>query len=446
MRGTRLRGQSLVVVVLGLVVLLGILGLAIDMGYLRYMKRQMQTASDAAAVAAAGEIDFGDWKNAGLNAASKNGFKDTTLGGPAIVTITHPVSGADPHAGNNFFVEAKIQQSLPTYFARILGVNSVLMKTRSVAAEGGGNNCIFALSPNTTGLAVDLFAAVISSCGIVVESISSSALQCILGLIQASQIGVVGGVQKGGCTVTPNPKTIKVPVPADPLAAWAAANTPAVGLCGTTNTSPYIGASTPLNLTGTVVLRPGVYCGGIQLLPGAKATFVAGTYILKSTQNDNITPVVGTPRGLTVDLGVTTSISPFNGSDGVTFYNPGPAGAIKFLFTSFTAGNGVKLTAPTSGANEGILFFQPSSNTNTAIIVGTSSFNTKIEGSYYFPNATVNFAFSGLVRYSILVAKSIDFIIFTAGGGTYNTQIFPQDFSSLANGSPIKGGYGVLVE
>ena len=41
------------------------MGLAIDMGYLRYMKRQMQSAADAAAIAAAGEIDFGDWNNAG---------------------------------------------------------------------------------------------------------------------------------------------------------------------------------------------------------------------------------------------------------------------------------------------------------------------------------------------------------------------------------------------
>ena len=47
-------GQAIVAVALGLVVLLGMLGLGIDFGYLRYMKRQMQTAADAAAIAGSG--------------------------------------------------------------------------------------------------------------------------------------------------------------------------------------------------------------------------------------------------------------------------------------------------------------------------------------------------------------------------------------------------------
>src|SRR5450755_1270183 len=103
MRRTRQRGQSLVVVVLGLVVLLGILGLAIDMGYLRYMKRKMQTAADAAAIAAAGEIDFGDFNNAGLKASANNGFTNGTAN--ATVTINHPPSSG-PHSTNNFYAEA----------------------------------------------------------------------------------------------------------------------------------------------------------------------------------------------------------------------------------------------------------------------------------------------------------------------------------------------------
>jgi uncharacterized membrane protein len=45
-------GQALVVVALGLVVLLSFLGLGLDMGQLRYQKRQLQRAADAAAIAA----------------------------------------------------------------------------------------------------------------------------------------------------------------------------------------------------------------------------------------------------------------------------------------------------------------------------------------------------------------------------------------------------------
>jgi hypothetical protein len=104
------------------------------------------------------------------------------------------------------------------------------------------------------------------------------------------------------------------------------------------------------------------------------------------------------------------------------------------------------LTAPTSGAYEGVLFWQPSGNTNAAQIIGTSSFNTKLQGSYYFPNATVNFAFDGAVSYNILVAKVINFAVLTFGSTTFNTSGFTKDYTSLADGSPVKGQYGVLVE
>lgn len=445
MIGNAQKGQSLVFVAVGLLILLGIMGLAIDMGHLRHVKRQMQTAADAAAVAAAGEIDFGDFVVAGKKASSNNGFTDGT--GGVTVVVNHPPAAPDPHNGNNFYVEAKVTNpAVPTYFAKIFGISTVSMTTRAVAAEGGGNNCIFALTPNNTGLSVVALALVSSPCGIVVESSSNNAITCaFLAAINASSIGVVGNVGSFLCNITPTPKKIRVPVPADPLAAWAAANTPAVGNCGTTNASPYTGASAPLNLTGNVTLRPGVYCGGIQLLPGANATFLAGTYILKSTNNAGGN--IANSRGLTVDVAASAHVTAFGGSDGVTFYNPGPAAGIQFIGGGAFSASGVKFTAPTSGQYEGILFFQPAANTNTAQIVGTPTFFTTLQGSYYFPNAPVNFAFSGPVAYNVLVAKSINFFLFTFANGTQaSASTVKADYSSLSNGSPVKGGYGVLVE
>jgi uncharacterized membrane protein len=46
-------GQALVFVALSLLVLTGVVGLSVDMGYLRYTKRRLQTAADSAAVAGA---------------------------------------------------------------------------------------------------------------------------------------------------------------------------------------------------------------------------------------------------------------------------------------------------------------------------------------------------------------------------------------------------------
>jgi len=439
----------------GLVVLLGILGLGIDMGYLRYMKRQMQTAADAAAIAAAGEIDFGDWNNAGLKAASKNNFTNGTNG--VTVTIVSPPS-TGPHAGSKYFADATVSQAQKPFFAQILGIGTVPMSITSEAAEPGGNNCIFALSPSGTGLSVVALASVTSHCGIVVDSNSSSAITCgLLAVINASSIGVVGNVGSFLCSITPTPKKIALPNPADPLAAWAAANAPPVTACGTTSASPYQGASAPLVINGAsgpskngvVTLRPGVYCGGIELSPGANVTFIAGTYILKSTTTAGAT--IPGSFGLTVDVAAAAHVTNFGSSDGVTFYNLGPAGGIQFLGGGLFS-SGVSLNAPTGNLNagdpyQGILFWQPSTNTNAAQIVGTPAFATKLVGTYYFPGATVNFDFDLQVGYSILIAQKINFFLFTFSNGTTTAPYtIQQDYTSLANGSPIKGGYGVLVE
>src|SRR3954467_15127378 len=50
------RGQILAVIVLALVALLGIAAFAIDVGYAYYAKRQLQSATDAAALAGAQDL------------------------------------------------------------------------------------------------------------------------------------------------------------------------------------------------------------------------------------------------------------------------------------------------------------------------------------------------------------------------------------------------------
>ena len=55
MRRNRESGQALIFVGFSLVVLAAVVGLAIDMGYLRYTKRRLQTAADSAAIAGASE-------------------------------------------------------------------------------------------------------------------------------------------------------------------------------------------------------------------------------------------------------------------------------------------------------------------------------------------------------------------------------------------------------
>lgn len=79
-------------------------------------------------------------------------------------------------------------------------------------------------------------------------------------------------------------------------------------------------------------------------------------------------------------------------------------------------------------------------------IIGSSSYNTVLQGTYYFPSAKVVFALDGPIQYNILDAWQIEFAVLTFASGTFSGSGFYNNYSSLANGSPIKGSGGVVVE
>ena len=447
-------GSAAVMVAVSLVAIFGMMGLAIDVGQLRLTKQRLQMTADAAALAGALELNYcsgtancSALKTAAQYALTENNFAGSTLlancatSSTTALTVTVnngpcALGAANPHNGNTNYVEVVVSQPQPTYFAGILGINSVLIKTRAEASRAGGSNCMFALDPTAANaFTVDLLAAVYSpNCGIVVESSSNSALSCALfASITASQIGVVGGYSSFLCGISPTPRThIAMPNPADPLAYLPK---PSVPNCGANHSvsATHHGSDAQLIISSTTTLySDAAYCGGIVISPGARVTFMPGTYVLTSTKSID--------GGLEVNLGTTVT------GGGVTFYNYGPYGDIGFSYTSFISG-GVSLTAPTSGTYSGILFFQDPQNTSMATLKGTTSWNTVLQGAYYFPNAKVQFALDGYVEYSFLVAKNIEFLLLTVGGNTVQSGANNNnDFSSLANGSPLSGSGAVLVQ
>ena len=132
---TRQSGQALVGATFGLVVLLAAAGLAIDMGFLRYQKRLEQSAADSAALAGAAVIGFGgNYTAAAQQDASLNGFTD----GVKNVTVTpHNPPSTGPNVGNNNAVEVIVSVVQPTFFMKIIGLNSTTLTARAVAVLSG---------------------------------------------------------------------------------------------------------------------------------------------------------------------------------------------------------------------------------------------------------------------------------------------------------------------
>jgi hypothetical protein len=433
-----------------MVVLIAFVGLAIDVGSLRFTKRQMQSAADAAAIAGALEVPYCGGTNncaalqtAATSAVTENGLTGgtfltncATTGTQLTFNINNPPcaqGAADPNSGKSNYVEVVASQTKQTYFAQAIGFNRVPISVRAEAMRTPNPNCIYALDPTGgNAITVDLLAVVTSACGIVDESSAWNALSCnLIAKVTAPQISVVGGVQGLLCSPSSTPKTsIRVPTPADPLGSLPK---PALLACGTSTSSPYHGSANPLAILGTATLYPdAAYCGGINILPTANVTFMPGTYVIKSGG------LLGLQGGLNINLLANVT------GNGVTFYNYGPNAGITFVAPSVNLG-GVNLVAPTSGTYACILFFQDPQDTAGAYIIGSSSWNTVLQGAYYFPSANVLYAAGLPASYNILVAKDIEFLALTVGS-TNLTSSFANDYSSVPNGCPMSGGGSVLVQ
>ena len=395
MKRNREAGQAIASVALGLVVLTGIVGLAIDMGYLRYEKRRMQSAADSAAIAGASELAYasGNYVTAAKNDSKANGFEDG-VNGVTVTSSNPPVDAPFSSVANaNSYVEVKVQQAAPTFFMRVFGVNTVNVSATAVAELGSSRGCVYSLDL-VLGITLGGNNLTAPNCGVVDNAI----LDLGGGCITASSIGVVLNLL-GGCA-NPAPVIGIAPSP-DPL---GYINAPAVGGC---QPNPNINQAAP-----PVILAPNTYCG-ITIAPAntAPVVFSPGLYI------------VG-PPGLQIQGtgSVTATGAVFFITNGASVQIIGPG------TTSLTAP-----TDTTGGIPGGVLFFQDRTNLQPAIITNP---NLSLTGALYFPTARLTLASNNpAAPYLILVAQSIQF----QGNVTIGT-----DYSSLTNGSPIKGA--VLVQ
>ncbi len=394
MRRNHQEGQALVTVALALTILLLAAGLAIDMGYLRYQKRRMQAAADSAALAGAAELpypiygsyNYGAVQQAAIADAKSNGFDSTSPG--LTVVAQKPTTG--PFAGLDGYVEVQIQQNQPTFFMKIFRINSVSVSATAVAHLGNGRNCLYALGLNDpNALVVNGADVQASNCGIV----SNGDFTATGGAtVQALSIGVVGTSNVSGATVIPTPKS-SVPA-ADPLASLPQL-TPA-GTCTLfVETAPPIPNSTYCGISiskQNVVFPAGLY-------------FVAGDFTLSGAGSIN-------------GVGVTFFITRGLGGPGAVLFSPSA---------------GTDLQAPRgSGPYEGILMIRDPSDPAPPASSFLAGDNQKLDGTLYFPNASVTLGANTNV-YSIIVAKEIAL----QGGG--NNINFTNNYLPLADGSPIKG-------
>lgn len=371
------RGAVLVIVVMLLPLLISFMALAIDVGYLYSVKRKLQTAADATALACAHQMQRAQpctYQNGANN--------DFAIDLPGFYGIDWSNVNTSQPAANQ--VQVQVSQSTPTFFLKVISINSV--DVNATARAEMRPNCVTTLDPaaansfqTSTGANLQM-----TDCGIFTHSDHASAFNAVAGsTVNALSVDVVGGKTATG-SVTPTPM-VGVTGVGDPLA-MLPDMTP--GACDHIN----------LEVKSSTTLSPGVYCGGITLRLKPTVTFSPGVYYL-----------VG--GGLNTGAGYSAIVGA-----GVVFFNTQSLPTYPYgpILIGVSNGNSFQLSAPTSGAYKGILFYQDRkvSSGATSVFGGGANQPLQMTGTFYFPTTNVTFqgqstTIAGV--YTNLIAKNVLF-------------------------------------
>jgi len=393
-------GQMLVMTALSLLLLLGFLALAIDVGVLFRAQRNMQIAADAAAVAAALNNQYSTTSTpaaAADAAALANGVAST------YVTVNNPpVSGWHTGVG---YVEVIVSKPNPTYFMSVFGFSSLNVAARSVAGIVPSPSCIYVLNPTSTGTSFWVKGGAqggpsidAAGCGIQVDSSSANAF-CDQGsaTVNAPYIHIVG-------YQSPTGKCNKQPLGGAPVtSSGTALPDPYNNLTGPTTPSQ---CSNPANTATTISATTLDAGGGTMCFTNAVsingATLQNGTFVFMN--------------GVSLSGTVTVTNGTFDVEQG-----------------QFTQGNAaLNITAPTAGTYNSIAFMVPSTNTVTTcgssgnsvgisypptcvqLQFGSGGFGS-LDGIIYAPTSTVwmqdsggGVQAAGIVAYNLFTNSQID--------------------------------------
>ena len=392
------RGQTTVIMALCIGSVCGMAGFAVDVGMMFRAKRVLQTAADSGAMAGVAEMNYRGVSSAVFAATAQNGI--TNGSGGATVLVHGPPGGpsSGPHQSQANFVEVIVSQSQPTYFMKVLGLNSMTVSARAVAGVSPSSGCIYTLNPSGTDIGLTGSGNLsLPGCGITVNSASSNAVSLVgSGSITAQSIGIVGGyTTTGSGTLNPTPITGVAPT-ANPLAYMVA---PVYAPASCLPNPNFVGS-------GTYTLGPAIPGGtvcynGLSLVGSGTLTLSPGVYVINGAFKETGSPTIS--------------------GTGVTIYLPPTTGSV-----SLTGSGSLNISAPTSGTYDGILFFEDPGDTNTMSITGSGS--STLSGIFYAPSASVSITgSSGSTFNADLIVKSLSI----TGSGTLN------NYSSINSSSPL---------
>ena len=369
--------------------LLGGLGVGAETTLWYVNQRNMQNASDAAALAAATDASS-NYANVADAVAAQYGYTNGANG--ATVAVSNTVSC--PSGGSNCY-SVNISFKQPLYLLPAFGfqgnttVNSSPAQSLQAAAiaQPGTvthNYCLLTLSTTGTSLRTNgAPKANLAGCNVM----SNSGADCN-GHDLSADFGDAAGTNNGcGVSETSNVPTVTDPyaslasnIPANPCASYPQEGSGKKGSPSTnatwsgTGTSPTSSAGGIVSTTVSGGNTTIIVCGDLQLT-GDTVINTAGntTIVIENGQLDTGSYKLSTANGSTANI-------VFSGTSGSYTHAP-------------TGGGTLDIQAPTSGAWSGVAVYQdPSLTTGVDISAAGNSPTWDISGLVYLPNSNVTFS------------------------------------------------------
>lgn len=393
------KGSISVLAAFSITAVVGFAGLGTEVAYWYVKERNLQSAADSAAIAAATAMMGGDTSTNATTAAdtlaAQYGFSGGDCGqsNATVVCVNNPPATGS-HTGDNKAWEVIVTQTQPRLFTGLFMSSDPQLGARAVATQIGVSapSCVVTL--DKTSLQPDLVdtgtaSLNIPNCNVFIDSCDTTANQGALQVggnstYVANQTYMCGALATNGHpTFTDENGTFQRTgtTYADP---YASTSPPSPGPCNQTNMAPI---STNTSLT------PGTYCGGLAI-NGGNIDLAPGTYIIDGTSTNLAQG--GSSVGLEINgqavVGCSVCSQP-GSSAGVTFVLTGsgatPSG---WAAVQINGGADVTLPAPMPGASSGIppfVFYQD----RNAPPGGISHFNgnatDNFSGAMYFPTQKV---------------------------------------------------------
>lgn len=419
-------GQALLLGAICMALLMGVMALAVDVGYMQFRQVQLQTAADSAAIAAgleigncssSGGVVCDKMKTAAEQALIEDGVTTTTItptankcsvststGLAMTINVAPCVLGtSDPNNGNAYMAEVVLTEPESAFFGSVFGIRKFNLLARSEAGEAyyldnGGGNCLYTHSIIVnSGATMDLNDCGVYDGGNLIGN-SNDKVTASAFVYTGTFVNNTGNTWNIGGPNTPPTRTNTTQ--SDPLAGLTPPSKPG---------NTYSGSAV-MN-TGTNNLSPGYYPSGLIANSGVTINLSPGLYYFNSSLIMNSNDAI--------------ECTTCTGGAGVTLY---------FNSGGFTANSAVdiKLNAPATGSTSSgdvanMLIW--GSKTNSSSMILNSDTSSYYNGTIYLPDGqlTMNSSSTSAINGSS-VATALD----------VNSIIFNSNINFDINGS---GGY-----